>query len=105
MISSPVIHVWDNDIQKIITEVVTCKYTKVRVSMKTNDGLINNTKHLEKSPKVTFSITAESFKATNFYDKERDNKCMSEAINCNFPNINHLPTTVNVIRNITNSLK
>jgi hypothetical protein len=42
--------------------------------MKTNDGVTNNAKHTEQPPKVTFSTTAESFKATNFYDKGRDNK-------------------------------
>jgi hypothetical protein len=69
---------------------------------RTNDKVINNAEHIPKSPKLTI---AESMKTTNVNDKERKNKYMSEAIKCNFLNINHLPTTVNEVRNIANPLK
>lgn len=90
------------DTIKIIVKVLILKLNGGH-PQRTYDKVINNAKHIPKSPKLT--TIAESMKATNFNDKGRDNKYISEAINCNFLNINHLPTTVNEVQNIANPLK
>lgn len=55
-------------------------------------------------PKLPSQQLQKVLKLLTFMIKEETIN-MSEAINCNFPNTNHLPTTVNEIRNITNPLK